>query len=135
MCVSTPSRSRRPLLLPAALAASLCVLSALACGPRKLEEVPPQLLGIWKTRAPRHARNFVEIRPHSVVLGVVGMELEVVPIETIELSRRNRSEEVYRLGFTASEGYLDAVEVTWLAQERAIRVGSAPGSWKRSAER
>lgn len=120
---------------PTVLAASFWLLSAVACGPQKLEQVPPQLIGIWKTRAPRHAQNFVEIRPDSVVLGVIGMELETVPIETIEVSRKSRDEEVYRLGFTALEGYPDAVEVTWLAQERAIRIGSAPGAWKRSAER
>ena len=47
------------------------------------EPMPPHLLGVWKTREPRHDRNFVEIRRHYVLLGVAGLDLDVLTIEEL----------------------------------------------------
>jgi hypothetical protein len=117
------------------MALAACGLFAVACGPATLPKMPDHLLGIWKTSAPRHAQNFIEIRRDSLVLGVVGLELEVIRIETIEVARQGAGEEVYRVHFTAAEGYPDVLALTWLENERAVRVGAAAGTWTRSAER
>lgn len=109
-------------------------LASVSCAPAAPEPMPPHLLGVWKTREPRHDRNFVEIRRHDVVLGVAGLDLDVLTIEELEVSRAG-GHPVYRLHYVADEGYRDSLTLTWLEEQQAIRVGSSAEMWTRSAER
>lgn len=107
----------------------LLVLLALACGPQRLESVPPDLLGVWRTRAPRYRENFFEVRRDSVVLGVTGLELDVLPILEIDW-RSDRKGDVYRFHYLADEGYEDFIVVTRVGTgARAIRLASQADLW------
>jgi len=109
------------------------VLATAACS-QGLERLPPHLLGVWKTSDGRHDRNFLELRERELVLGVVGLELDVLSIEGIEATRVD-GQLVYRLYFLADEGYRDSLAVTWLEDQQAIRVGASAEPWTRSATR
>jgi hypothetical protein len=113
----------------------LCAFAlAIAACSESLERVPPELLGVWKTRDGRHDRNFLEVRERELVLGVVGLELDVLSIEEIEATRVG-GQPVYRLYYLADEGYRDSLALTWLEEQQAIRVGSSAETWTRSATR
>ncbi len=118
---------RTPWLSATLLAAALALV---ACGRRSLEAVPTDLLGIWKTAAPRHARNFFEIRTDRLVLGVAGKVLDELALEGIELETGPDDNLVYRFSYTADEGYPDVFVVTRLpSTRRAIRLGSRADEW------
>jgi hypothetical protein len=108
------------------------VLAAIAieagCAPAKTA-MPAELLGLWKTSAPRHSDNFLEIRPHSLMLGVAGMELDVLEVEWIEHERDPWGNDIYRFHYTAAEGYEDVLAVTKLRNSRGIRVAAGEGTW------
>jgi hypothetical protein len=130
MCV--PPR-RVPLHAAAAAracAAGLALLLALACGPRRLDDVPDDLLGTWRTRAPRYEKNFFEVRRDALVLGVAGRELDVLPIRELDWTSDSDGNAIYRFHFVADEGYEDVLVVTRLrGGERAIRLASRADLW------
>jgi hypothetical protein len=113
---------RSPYLLLAAIAIGV------GCAPAETA-MPAELLGLWKTAAPRHSDNFLEIRPYSLMLGVAGMELDVLELERIEHERDPWGNDIYRLHYTAEEGYDDVLAVTKLRNSRGIRVGAGEGTW------
>jgi len=130
MCV--PPR-RVPLRLTAAaraLAAGVALLAALACGPRRLDDVPADLLGTWRTQAPRYENNFFEVRRDALVLGVAGRELDVLPIREIDWTSDAEGNAIYRFHFVADEGYEDVLVVTRVGSGgRAIRLASRADLW------
>jgi hypothetical protein len=119
---ASSGRLRRAYLLLAAIAIGA------GCAPAETS-MPAELLGLWKTSAPRHADNFLEIRPHSLMLGVAGMELDVLEVERIEHERDAFGNDIYRFHYTAEEGYDDVLAVTKLRNSRGIRVAAGEGTW------
>ena len=108
----------------------LGLLLALACGPRRLDSVPPDLLGTWRTRAPRYQKNFFEVRPDALVLGVAGRELDVLPIRELDWAQDDAGNGIYRFHFVADEGYEDVLVVTRLGNgARAIKLASRADLW------
>jgi hypothetical protein len=123
-----PSRpSRRPRRGCAAFLAAAALAVGSGCAPSA--HVPPELIGLWKTRSERHAESFLEIRSTTVMLGVSGMELEVLEIDRLEHERDAVGNDVYRFHYTATEGYSDVLVVTKLRNSRRIRVASGEGTW------
>ena len=125
---------RRP--LPRAGAAGrVCAVGlglwlALACGPQRLDGVPEDLLGVWRTQAPRYEKSFLEVRRDSLVLGVSGMELDVLPIQTIDWTTDREGNAIYRFHYIADEGYPDVLELTRVGgSARAIRLASRADLW------
>jgi hypothetical protein len=110
----------------------LCA-AALACGPP--ESVPSDLVGIWKTRAPRHAEAFLEIRPTSVMLGLGRQQLDVLEIEDLDISRDAKGNRVFRFYYAADTGEREVFVITRMRGRRAIRVGSGEGTWYPSQSR
>jgi hypothetical protein len=115
-------------------AAALCVAPAavLACG--RAETVPAELLGIWKTKAERHADAFFEIRPSSLMLGIGRRPLEVLWFDDLEIEKDADGNDVLRFYYTGeTEG--ETLVVTRLRGRREIRVGAGEGSWYPSRSR
>jgi hypothetical protein len=117
-------------------------LLALACGgPRRLEHVPGELIGLWKTSAPRYAQHFLRIEPGFFVLGVAGMDLDRLRVDAVDEDEDGDGHRVYRLHYTADEGYADALVLTYVinthgtASRRALRIGSRPDLWTPAASR
>ena len=108
---------------------------ALALGCRPPENVPSDLIGIWKTRATRHSDAFVEIRPTSVMLGLGRQQLDVLEIEHLDVSRDEKGNRVFRFYFDADSGERDVLVITRVGGRRAIRVGSGEGTWYPSRSR
>lgn len=50
-----------------ALLTGLLLLSG--CGRGRIKEVPPELLGVWRTDAPGYQDRFMEIRPREIIFG------------------------------------------------------------------
>jgi hypothetical protein len=129
-----PLPPRRPFSWPGAAlrhcAVGLGLLLALACGPQKLDAVPSDLLGVWRTRAPRYEKSFFEVRRDKLVLGVSGLDLDVLPIEAIDWTSDVEGNAIYRFHFTADEGYPDVFLVTRVGSgTRAIRLASRADLW------
>jgi hypothetical protein len=99
------------------------------------ESVPADLIGIWKTDAPRHQDTFLEIRSTSVMLGTGSEALDVLQIEKFEASRDEAGNEVFRFHYDAVEGYRDVLVIKRLRGARGIRVASGEGTWTRSKYR
>jgi hypothetical protein len=113
-----------------AAALGIALLFALACGPRRLDGVPSDLLGTWRTRAPRYEKNFFEVRRDVLVLGVAGQELDVLPIQEIDWTTDGHGNVIYRFRFLADEGYPDVLLVTRVGSgARAIRLASQADLW------
>jgi hypothetical protein len=130
MRLPSPRRSR------AWLAALLLAALHVACGPRTLDHVPPELIGVWKTASGPRARNFLEIRPGALVLGVAGIAFDELPIQSVDVQVRRDGAWVYRLHYLADEGYPDALVVVRPSSTRAeIQVGSRAEPWRRSTTR
>ena len=92
-------------------------------------------MGIWKTRALRHADAFVEIRPTSVMLGLGRQQLDVLEIEDLDVSRDEKGNRVFRFYYAADTGEREVLVVTRVGGRRAIRVGSGEGTWYPSPSR
>jgi len=108
----------------------VALLAALACGPRRLDDVPADLLGTWRTQAPRYENNFFEVRRDALVLGVAGRELDVLPIREIDWTSDAEGNAIYRFHFVADEGYEDVLVVTRVGSGgRAIRLASRADLW------
>jgi hypothetical protein len=119
-----------------ALAAAAAAAVPLGCGPRAVDHVPPELLGVWKAAAGPHARNFLEIRPGELVLGVAGIPFDVLAIERIDVRTTRDGAAIYRFHYLADEGYSDALVVTRPSSASSeIRLGSRAEPWRRSATR
>ena len=128
------TRNLRPL---AALGLMLAIgLTSLGCA-ESLQTVPMELLGTWKTDSAAHANRFLQLRGSTFVLGVAGMDLDVVAIERIERTRDADEHTVYRLHFHADEGYDDVLVLTMLgeAARPALRIGAQPQVWRPAATR
>jgi hypothetical protein len=108
--------------------------TATGCGAEPVA-VPKDLLGLWKTESPRHAKTFLEIRSHSLMLGVAGMELDVLEIEGLEHATDRGGNDVYRFHYTADEGYPDVLVVTRLRSSRGILVASGSDVWRPASHR
>lgn len=123
-------RLPRPRAAARACAVGLGLCLALACGPQQLEGVPQDLLGVWRTRAPRYEKSFLEVRRDTIVLGMSGMELDVLPIQTIDWTSDAEGNAIYRFHYVADEGYPDVLEVTRVSGgARAIRLASRADLW------
>jgi hypothetical protein len=122
------SRSRASALRR--LAALVCLVLAVACGPKRLDAVPSDLLGRWQTHAPRHRDSLLEIRPDALVLSQDGEPVNVFHIESIDWTLDDRGNSVFRFHYTANEGYAAVFVVTRPAStSRRLRIGSGTDLW------
>lgn len=110
----------------------MLLLGLAACGgPRPLDEVPEHLLGTWKTEGSRYSNRFLEVGPQQLVLGVKNLELDRFDIEAIDVSVEG-DVPVYRLHYTADEGYEDFLALAYHDLEPpALYVGEIPFQWRR----
>jgi hypothetical protein len=115
-------------------AAVLCGASAavLACGAP--DSVPPELLGVWKTKQASHADAFFEIRPASLMLGIGRQPLEVIEVEDLEIEPDGQGNQVLRFHYEGESGS-EVLVVTQLRGRRAIRIGEGEGTWHPSRSR
>lgn len=120
---------------------ALCLALALVLAPlgcsESLQTLPTELLGTWKTDSPAHANRFLQLGGGTFVLGVAGLDLDVVAIERIERTRDAEERTLYRLHFHADEGYDDVLLLTMLgdAASPALRIGAQPQVWRPAATR
>ena len=83
---------------------ALALLLALAgCGPESSKTVPDDLIGVWKTSAPKYADTFVELTRTTIAFGAgeKGTHLRSVVKVTKE---RNEGGLLYTVFYTDPEG-------------------------------
>lgn len=107
---------------------------AVGCGgPRALDEVPEHLLGSWKTQGTRYDNRMLEIGAAEIVVWVKGHELDRFEVEAIDVSSDGDTP-VYRLHYTADEGYTDFMAIAYHARSPpTLWVGEIPFPWRRVA--
>lgn len=71
------------------LIALLMLLVLLGCGPEKTRTIPEELLGTWKTSAPKYADTFVELTRDTIVFGLAEGPPKVHPVLAVEKSGEN----------------------------------------------
>jgi hypothetical protein len=113
-------------------AAALCATASVACGAP--DRVPPDLVGVWKTKAERHADAFFEIRPSSVMVGVGTQPLEVLWFDDLQIEKDANGNDVLRFHYPGETGS-EVLVVTRLRGRRAIRIGAGEGTWYLSKSR
>ena len=68
------------------VAAFLVVLAPLLHNPPRDNEVPPYLVGIWRTDAPGYEDRYLQFAPRNVVFGTGGYEGESYIVAEVQIS-------------------------------------------------
>ena len=113
-------------------AAALCATASIGCG--SPDAVPPELVGVWRTKGGRHADAFFEIRPSSVMLGAGTQPLEVLWFDDLQIEKDGTGNDVLRFRYPGESGS-EVLVVTRLRGRRAIRIGAGEGTWYLSRSR
>ena len=73
------------------------------CRVARLESVPDELVGVWKTTSPRYQDRFFEISEDLVVFGTGGRNTEAHPI--VSISEALEDERLlYAISYESAEG-------------------------------
>lgn len=111
----------------------LVVLPLVACdGATSINKVPPELIGVWRTNSGRHAASYLDIREREFVLGIKHLTLDQLSIESIDVKTTPKGQNIYRLNYTAAEGYPETLVLRVRADMNEIQVGEIPTPWHRS---
>lgn len=83
---------------------ALAVLAALvACGPERTKTPPDELIGTWKTSAPKYADTFIELTRTTIVFGFGDGKADVRSIVAVEKVREN-GDILYTVFYKDEEG-------------------------------
>ena len=84
--------------------AALAILTTLfGCQPTKNTTLPDELVGVWKTSAPKYAERSLEFTKGSIILGSGKGNFDPHPIANIETIREGHSI-LYAISHLNSEG-------------------------------
>ncbi len=107
----------------------------IGCPSKKDTTVPDELLGVWKTSAPKYADRYFEITKGVMIFGIGEGDVNSSPITSIEtasggrhtlytISYQNREGQEYRLSFyydSAQDGVIvfkNQEDITWTKERR-----------------
>ena len=108
--------------------------SLLGCGVDRLEEVPPVLLGRWRTDVPGYEDRWLEIRPRALVWGMQHFPIDVHPIRALELVDTAKGRDVvYRFHYRETGDLPGVLEVRlWPGPRPFLHLNARRDAWTRA---
>ena len=74
-----------------------------ACAKKTYKEVPDELLGVWRTPAPRYAGRFFELKKNSITIGTGESTSETFVVTKTEMLPEG-DEKLYCVYFMGTDG-------------------------------
>jgi hypothetical protein len=85
------------------IALSALVLVLASCAKKTYKEVPDELVGVWKTSAPKYDDRFFELKKNSITFGTGEGASETFPVTKTEMQPED-GENLYQVYYVATEG-------------------------------
>lgn len=83
---------------------AVAILAGLiGCGRERTKTVPDELVGVWKTAAPKYADRFLELTRTTISFGTGGQDFYTRTIVAVE-KRRQDDNTLYTVFYVDSEG-------------------------------
>ncbi|HXX53626.1 MAG TPA: hypothetical protein VEI28_03545 [Thermodesulfovibrionales bacterium] len=93
--------------------------------------VPPHLIGVWATSAPKYAGRYLRITDHRLIYGLGEGEEVSHEIEKID-SEQGNGGKVYTFHYRDSERKKWTITLTFRSDAGSIQIKNIDGIWERT---
>ena len=101
----------------------------------RAEPVPPELIHVWRTKAPAYHDRHLEVRKDLLVFGTGGYMSELFPIDGIESEPATDGDTLYTIRYRAEDGARLELKVTYTRGRRpSLRIDHIDDVWHADAE-
>jgi hypothetical protein len=99
------------------------------------QQVPAELIDVWRTRAPGYEDRFLEVRPEAILFGTGGGTSSGFYLDRVEVEPDDGDRLRCTLHYRLPEGEVTQVQLAFEPGPPAtLRVGNLDEAWHRESE-